>query len=226
MIYYLMFLVPPMLLAMLAQFWIQRAYARSAQLPARMTGAQAARLILDRNGMHHVPVEETGGQLSDHYDPSARVVRLSTHVYRVPSLASVGIAAHEVGHAIQHNVHYAPLVIRNLAVPAANLGSNFGMLLLMIGLGFALRPVAWVGVAVFSATVFFQLINLPVEFNASSRGKQQLVDLGIVQPQDMGPIRSVLYAAALTYVAATLQSVMTMLYYVTILSGGRRSNDE
>ena len=175
--------------------------------------------------MNEIPVEETPGELTDHYDPSSRVVRLSTNVYHNPTLASVGIAAHEVGHAIQHHVGYIPLVVRNIAVPAANFGSSIGMLLLIAGIGFHLTPVAWVGVAVFSAVVFFQVINLPVEFNASTRGKRQLVELGIVHPSDMGPVKSVLYAAALTYVAATLQTVLTLLYYVSMLTNNnRRSN--
>jgi Zn-dependent membrane protease YugP len=221
---YLLFIAPAMLLAFIAQGWIQVAYSRASQLQASMTGAQAARRILDQNGLIDVPVEEVPGQLSDHYDPSARVVRLSTDVYRRPSLAAVGIAAHEVGHAMQHAFGYVPLALRNLAVPAASFGSGLGMILLFAGIGFGLTKLAWLGVIVFSGVVVFQVINLPVEFNASTRAKQELVRLGIVDASDMGPVRSVLTAAALTYVAATLQTIMQLLYYITILNG--RSRDE
>jgi len=218
-----------MILAFIAQAWIKSAYARGMQLRAKMTGAEAARHILDQNGLHDVPVQETPGQMSDHYSPQERVVRLSTEVYRTPSLTAVGIAAHEVGHALQHAFGYLPLVLRNIAVPLANFGSPIGMLLLFAGIGFGLTPfgkmLAWAGVLLFSGVVVFQVINLPVELNASTRGKQQLVQLGIVDSQEMGPVRSVLTAAALTYVAAALQSLMQLAYFLMILTGGSRSRD-
>jgi uncharacterized protein len=223
---YLLFIAPALILAFVAQIWIQSAYSRGMQYRAKMSGAQAARHILDQHGLHDVPVEETPGQMSDHYSPSERVVRLSSEVYRTPSMTAVGIAAHEVGHALQHAFGYIPLTIRNIAVPLAQFGSPLGMLLLFAGIGFSMTPfgrmLAWAGVAVFSGVVFFQVINLPVEFNASTRAKQQLVQLGIVDASEMGPVRSVLTAAALTYVAAALQSLLQVLYFVMILMGGRR----
>jgi Zn-dependent membrane protease YugP len=222
---YLLFLAPAMLLAFIAQAWIQSAYTRGMQLRAKMTGAEAARHILDQNGLHDIPIEETPGQMSDHYSPGEKVVRLSTEVYRTPSLTAVGIAAHEVGHALQHAFGYAPMALRNIAVPLANFGSPIGMMLLFAGIGFGLKGLAWVGVFLFSGVVLFQVVNLPVEFNASTRGKQQLVQLGIVDASEMGPVRSVLTAAALTYVAAALQSIMQLLYFLMILTGGRRSRD-
>ena len=214
-----------MLLAFVAQAWIRSAYSKGMQMRAQMTGAEAARYILDKNGLQDIPVQETPGQMSDHYSPGERVVRLSPEVYRTPSLTAVGIAAHEVGHALQHAYGYIPLVLRNIAVPVANFGSPIGMVLLFAGIGFGLTQLAWLGVLLFSAVVVFQVINLPVEFNASTRAKDQLVQLGIVDSREMGPVKSVLTAAALTYVAAALQSVMTLLYYVMLLTGGGRSRE-
>lgn len=226
---YLLFLAPAMILAFIAQTWIRSAYSSGMQQRAKMTGAEAARYILDQNGLHDIPIQETPGQMSDHYSPGERVVRLSSEVYRTPSLTAVGIAAHEVGHALQHAFGYLPLQLRNIAVPLANFGSPIGMLLLFAGIGFGMTPfgkmMAWAGVVLFSGVVIFQVINLPVEFNASTRGKQQLVDLGIVDAYEMGPVRSVLTAAALTYVAAALQSLMQLLYFLMILMGGSRSRD-
>jgi Zn-dependent membrane protease YugP len=164
------------------------------------------------------------GQLSDHYDPSERVLRLSPEVFQSRSLAAVGIAAHEAGHAIQHAHGYVPLTIRNLAVPVANFGTGISGLLLFLGIIMNVPGLLWAGIIAFSGFVFFQLINLPVEFNASSRAKAELVGLGIVRHQEMGAVNSVLNAAALTYVAATLQSVLTLLYY--ILRATSSSRDE
>ena len=226
---YFVFLAPAMLLAFIAQTWIRSAYARGMQMRAQMTGAEAARYILDKNGLHDLPVEETPGQMSDHYSPNERVVRLSSEVYRTPSLTAVGIAAHEVGHALQHAYGYVPLALRNIAVPLARFGSPVGMILMFLGIGLGLSRLggyfAWAGLLLFSGVVIFQVINLPVEFNASTRGKQQLVQLGIVDAQDMGPVRSVLTAAALTYVAAALQSLMQLMYFLMLIMGGSRSRN-
>ncbi len=218
---YLLFMVPPMLLALGAQWWIRSAYQRTSQIPARMSGAMAARRILDANGLQNIPIEQSQGHLSDHYDPSGKVVRLSPDVYQGHSIASVGIAAHEVGHAMQDAKHYAPLVVRNLAVPVASFGSNISQIFLIAAIG--LGTMGWGKLATgamllfvlgFSATVVFQLINLPVEFDASSRAKTELVSLGIVNAQELSQVSSVLTAAAMTYVAATLQAVATLAYYL------------
>ena len=169
-----------------------------------------------------VQVEQVPGQLSDHYDPRAKVLRLSTDVYHGRSLASVGIAAHEAGHAIQDAVGYMPLVIRNFAVPAASFGSNAGILLLALGVLMNVKWLLLLGIVIFSGVVFFQLVNLPVEFNASRRAKALLVELGIVNQYEMGPVNSVLNAAALTYVAGTLQAVLTLVYYIFRYAGQQR----
>jgi uncharacterized protein len=233
MMLYLLFVIPTMLLALGAQWMIRSAYQRTSQIPARMNGAMAARRILDANGLQNIPIEQSQGHLSDHYDPSSKVVRLSTDVYQGYSLASVGIAAHEVGHAMQDAKHYAPLMVRNLAVPVAGFGSSLSTVFIFaaIALGgmgqYQLSNWAMIlFVLAFSATVVFQIINLPVEFNASSRAKTELVSLGIINSQELSQVSSVLTAAAMTYVAATLQSVATLAYYVlqfVLANQGRRN---
>jgi Zn-dependent membrane protease YugP len=200
---------------------VRSAYSRMSEIPARMTGFEAARRILDANNLYDVQIEQVPGELSDHYDPSAKVLRLSPEVFSGHSMASVGIAAHEAGHALQDARGYAPLRIRNLAVPAAQFGSSFGTILLMIGMVMVFGQMAflgkWVflaGIVAFGATVAFQLVNLPVEFDASARAKVQLVNLGIVSGPELPYVSKVLNAAALTYVAATLQAVLTLAYYI------------
>jgi len=219
---YLLFAAPAMLLALWAQFRIQAAYGAAQQLAAPLSGAAAARHILDSAGLQQVDIEQVPGHLSDHYDPRDKVLRLSPEVYQSRSLAAVGIAAHEAGHAIQDAQAYVPLVVRNAAVPIAGFGSNGGILLAVLGLFMQIQPLVLIGIALFSAVVFFQVVNLPVEFNASSRAKAQLVGLGIVSPQEMVYVNRVLNAAAMTYVAATLQAIMTLLYLLMRFSGSNR----
>ncbi len=221
MLTYFLFLIPPMLLAMLAQWMVQSSYRSMSRVPARLSGAEAARRILDSNGLYNIPIEQTAGHLSDHYDPSSKVVRLSPEVYQGYTMSSVGIAAHEVGHAIQDAKSYAPLVIRNMAVPVANFGGSIASMVMMAAFGAMmvgaskLVPILMlVAIVGFSAVMFFQIINLPVEFNASSRAKTELVGLGIISHQELPYVSKVLTAAALTYVAATLQTVAQVAYYV------------
>lgn len=225
---YLLWMAPALLLAMWAQWKVRGTYAAAAEVPARLSGAAAARHILDSAGLQNVAVEPIAGQLTDHYDPIAKVLRLSEGVYGSRSAAAVGIAAHEAGHALQDAHRYAPLVIRNIAVPAANFGSSIGVLLLMVGIGMLSAglpsgsALIWLGIGGFACVAAFQLVNLPVEFDASNRAKQLLVSHGIVGNQEMTYVNSVLNAAAWTYVAATLQSVLTVLYYVMQFTGGSR----
>lgn len=211
---WLLFFIPPLLLSLYAQWRVKSAFSQMSQVPASLSGAQAARRMLDDAGLFDVPIECVPGELSDHYDPRSKVVRLSPDVHNGRSMASVGVACHEVGHALQDAKGYAPLVVRNLAVPAASFGSGAGVYICLAGLIFSIQPLLWLGIIVFSAVVFFQLVNLPVEFNASTRAKQQLVGLGIIADNDAYYVNRVLNAAALTYVAATLQSVMVLLYYL------------
>jgi Zn-dependent membrane protease YugP len=218
---YFIIIAPALLLAMLAQWMVHSAFTKMSQVRAKMSGFEAARRILDANGLNNVPVEQVAGHLSDHYDPGAKVLRLSPDVYGGHSMAAVGIAAHEAGHALQDARNYAPLVIRNMAVPAANFGSSIGTILLMVGMAMVFSAAqglgSWIflaGIVAFGATVLFQVVNLPVEFDASSRAKTELVNLGIVSGADLHYVSKVLNAAALTYVAATLQAVLTLGYYV------------
>lgn len=219
----LLFTLPAIGLALLAQMWVSSAYAKGLQFTTGMNGYGAARHILDGAGLHDVQIEPVAGHMSDHYDPRDKVLRLSGDVFHGRTLTAVGIAAHEAGHAIQDGVGYLPLIIRNFAVPAANFGSGAGGVLMLLGVIMNFKPLLLVGIVVFSGVVFFQLVNLPVEFNASTRAKRLLVSEGIVHPNDMGPVKSVLNAAALTYVAGTLQAVLTLLYYVLRFSQGERS---
>jgi len=216
---YLIWVSPAILLAFWAQWRVQSAFAAASQLPAPLSGAAAARHILDSAGADDVQIEAVPGNLNDHYDPRAKVLRLSEGVYGARSLAAVGIAAHEAGHALQDAQGYSLMSIRNAAVGVANFGIGLGLFVFMIGLGMALKPLAWLGIVLFAGTVFFQLVNLPVEIDASNRAKAALVNLGVVPAAEMPAVNSVLNAAAWTYVAATLQSVLTLLYYASYLTG-------
>jgi Zn-dependent membrane protease YugP len=219
---YFLFLAPALLLAFWAQFRVKASYAEAQQIPAPLSGAAAARHVLDSGGLRDVDIEMIPGQLSDHYDPRHKVLRLSQEVYQSRSLAAVGIAAHEAGHALQDAHQYAPLVVRNIAVPMASFGSGISVFLLVIGFVLQFGALVWAGIALFSGFVFFQIVNLPVEFNASSRAKAQLVELGIVSPDQMVYVNRVLNAAAMTYVAATLQAILTLLYYIMRFGGSSR----
>lgn len=223
---YFVFALPAMLLGMWAQFKVQSAFEKYSQVQAGygMTGASAARTILNANGLYDVKVERVDGFLSDHYDPSAKVLRLSSDVYDRSSLAAVGIAAHEAGHALQHQQGYAPLQFRSTIVPGVQIGSWLGPIIFMLGFflsSFIGQTLAWVGIALFGLTALFTLITLPVEFDASNRAKKLLVAEGIVTSQELGGASAVLDAAALTYVAAAIQAISTLLYYVFLLVGRR-----
>ena len=199
-------------------------YARVRSMSG-MTGAQVARRILDRNGLSEIPVEHVSGSLSDHYDPTSKVLRLSDSTYNSPSVAAIGVAAHECGHAIQHKESYGPLKLRTAIVPAANLGSRLGMPIILLGLlfGGGGSTLVNIGIWVFSLAVLFQIVTLPVEFNASGRALVMLEDYGILGQDEKRKAKSVLSAAAMTYVAAAAASILQLLRLV-ILFGGR-SND-
>lgn len=219
---YFLFIAPGFLLGMWAQMRVKSSFARASKQPARLSGAATARHLLDEAGLQNVAIEQTPGRLSDHYDPRAKKLRLSQEVYHGRNMAAVGVAAHEAGHAIQDARGYLPLIIRNAAVPAANFGSSASFLMMMAGFVMSFKPLIILGIAAFAAVVFFQVVNLPVEFDASSRAKLLLEERGIVQRDEMVHVRRVLNAAALTYVAATLQAAMTLAYYVYRYAGSRR----
>lgn len=211
---YFLFLAPAFLLGLYAQWKVKSSFASMSEVPARMSGAEAARRMLDSGGLQSVAIEQIQGHLGDHYDPRGKVLRLSPDVYNGRSMAALGVACHEAGHAFQDAKGYAPLVIRNMAVPAAGFGSNIGMMMAIGGMIFNLQPLVWIGIILFSAVVFFQVINLPVEFDASARARRQLVDHGMIADREEQYVAKVLNAAALTYVAATLQAIMTLLYLI------------
>ncbi len=218
---YLLFAIPPLLLGLWAQFKVQSAFRRYSKMrtASGITGAQMARMILDRNGLYSVAVERVGGMLTDHYDPSGKVLRLSESVYGTPSVAAVGVAAHEAGHALQDKMHYGPLRLRSAIVPAVSIGSWLGPIIFLVGFfmsGVTGNTIAIIGLLLFAMTAVFALVTLPVEFDASRRAKQQLVAMGL-SPQEINGVSEVLDAAALTYVAAAVQAIMTMLYYVSLL---------
>lgn len=219
-LFYLIFMIPPMLLAGWAQSQVKSRYMAARTMPASCTGAQAARRILDSSGLQSVRIEEIEGTLTDHYDPRTKVLRLSSDIYHGQTLAAVGIAAHEAGHAIQDATHYPLMVIRQMAVPMASIGGGAGMSIVAVGVALGAIGLVLLGVLLFSGVAIFQLVNLPVEYNASARAKQILPQLGIVSEGQMPMIRKVLGAAALTYVAATLSAVMQVLYFVARLFSG------
>lgn len=221
---YIVFLAPAMILAAWAKMRVMSAYNDGSQVQASsgMTGAQTAQRILDIYGIQNVRIESINSFLGDHYDSRQKVLRLSPKVYNGRSLAALGIAAHEVGHAIQDAKNYGPLVVRNGLVPLASTGSTLSMILIMAGL--FIQAFSWLaiaGVALFGTVVLFQIVNLPVEFNASSRARAILVDHGIVSPMEDKTVGKVLNAAAMTYVAATLTALAQFLYFALRVLGNR-----
>jgi Zn-dependent membrane protease YugP len=224
---YLLFAIPGIALSLWAQARISSAYAAGSRVPASsgLTGAQAAQGVMQAGGVAGVRIEPVAGQLTDHYDPGHKVLRLSEGVYAGRSLAALGVAAHEAGHAIQDASRFPGLVVRNAIVPIASLGSTVFWILIMAGLVLGMFRLIMLGIILFSLTVVFQLINLPVEFDASRRARQMLLSTGMVAPEEDEVVGSVLNAAAWTYVAATLTSVMTLLYYLVqfgLIGGSRR----
>lgn len=217
-----------MALAMFAQSRVRSTFAHYSQVRARsgLTGAQVARAILQANAIGDVTVEPVAGTLTDHYDPTSKTLRLSEAVYNSSSVAALGVAAHEVGHAIQHAHRYAPLQFRSLWVPVAGIGSSIGFYVMLIGLGLAATggaaTIAWIGVALFAASTVFTLVTLPVEFDASKRALVTLEQSGVLAMDEVGGARKVLNAAALTYVAAAATSLMQLLYWVFQILGTQR----
>lgn len=215
-------LLPAIILAAYAQSKVKSTFNKYLRVRNSYgyTGFEVARRLLDANGLQDVPVELISGRLSDHYDPRKRVLRLSQDVYSNNSLASVGVAAHECGHAIQHSEGYAPLIVRNTIAPVASFGSKASWLFIIGGFIFSWVELIDIGILLFSAAVIFQVITLPVEFNASSRAVALLEGNGLVPSNEIGPAKEVLRAAALTYVAATFTAVM-QLVRLFVLRGRR-----
>lgn len=236
--YLLFVMLPTMALAFFAQWWVKNAFKQGSEIPnrQRINGAQAARRILDSAGLSTLRVEPTQPQaqnlnsgatpdLDDHYDPREKVLRLSPAVYGEASIAAVAVAAHEAGHALQDAEGYALMRMRTALVPAANLGSNFGIFIVIIGIVIGSLQIAWLGVGAFSLGVLFALLTLPVELNASSRALNLLTTTGLVDNTEIGQAKSVLRAAAFTYVAGLAAAILNLLYWVSLVSGMGRSRD-
>jgi Zn-dependent membrane protease YugP len=223
---YLLFMVPAFLLVFIAQVRVSRAYSKWGRIRNShgLTGADAATRLLAYGGLGDVRLEGIRGQLTDHYDPRSNTLRLSAGVAQAPSVAALAISAHEIGHALQDREGYGPLRLRAALVPAANIGSTLGWILIMIGLFLQMVPVAWLGVGAFGLGAVFALATLPVEFNASFRARRLLADSGMLaSEEETRGVNSVLDAAALTYVAALATAVLQLLYYVLMIAGiGRR----
>lgn len=227
---YLMFVLPALFFAMWAQWKVKSSYSKYARVRNmhNLSGIDVARTLMRNEGLEHVGVERISGDLTDHYDPQSKVMRLSDSS-QAPSVAAMAIVAHELGHAAQDKEGYAWLRVRSGIVPLANIGSQLGTILFMVGflmMMFVQGPlgstVAWLGVILFSAAVAFTLVTLPVEFNASSRAREMLMRNGLVTTEEASGVKSVLDAAALTYVAAAAQAIAQLLYFVYILGGFRR----
>lgn len=224
---YIIFMLPAFILMMIVQGYVQSAYNKWSKVRARsgFSGAQAAQRLIQRGGLYDVSVEGVQGRLADHYDPRQKVLRLSPGVYQGQSVASLAIAAHELGHAMQDHEAYFPLRLRAALVPAVNIGSYMGWILLMIGIVLGSTQMAWLGVIVFSGGALFALATLPVELNASARAKRLLSESGLILgEEEQRGVNHVLNAAALTYVAALITAVLQLLYFVTLVlgMGGRR----
>ena len=220
---YFVFMIPGLILSMWAAARTKGAFKKWSKVRARMTGAQAARAMLDQAGLYDVKIGRAGGFLSDHYNPATKSLALSPDVHDRPSIAAVGVACHEAGHALQHAQGYSPLKLRSALVPAAGIGSNLSWIVIMAGMFLNQPGLLMIGVVLFSLTVVFQLVTLPVEFDASARAKELVVNYGILAPNEVEGVRKVLNAAAWTYVAAAITSVLTLLFYLMRLGllGGR-----
>src|SRR5512139_629377 len=222
---YLIFMIPAFIIMAVTSGYVRSSYKKWSQVrvSSGLTGAQAAERLISSGGLYGVNVAGTQGELSDHYDPRDKTLYLSQGVYGAPSVAAVAIAAHELGHAQQDAEGYGPMRLRTFLVPAVNIGSNLGWILIMAGLLLRITELAWLGVLVFSAGAVFALATLPVELNASSRAKELLYTTGIIRTEEeRRGVNRVLNAAALTYVAGLITAVLQLLYFVTLVGGRRR----
>jgi Zn-dependent membrane protease YugP len=223
---YLLYMIPAFILMGLTSWYVKAAYRKWSQVPAqsRLTGTQAAQRLISTGSMYGVKVQGVAGNLTDHYDPRDKTLYLSPGVADGASVAAVAIAAHELGHAMQDAEEYFPLRLRSALVPVVSIGSNLGWILIMIGLFIRWTDLAWLGVLVFAGGALFALATLPVEFNASARAKQLLVQTGIIQTEEeKRGVNTVLNAAALTYVAGLVTAVLQLVYYASLVGGRRRS---
>ncbi len=220
----MLLILPGLIIALWAQFKVNSTYSKYSSVEARsgLTAAQAARMLLDQNGLSNVRIERIRGHLTDNYDPSSKVLHLSDDVIDSTSIAALGVAAHEAGHAVQDAQGYRPLMLRSAMVPVTRIGSGLAIPLFMLGLIFAWEPLVNVGILLFSLVVVFSLVTLPVEFNASRRALETLEGSGMLDTDEVSGARSVLSAAALTYVASALQAILNLLRLLVISGRGNR----
>ncbi|RPI87513.1 MAG: zinc metallopeptidase [Chloroflexi bacterium] len=225
---YMIFMLPAFLIMLLTQWYVSSSYSKWSRVQARvrMTGAQAAQRLISAGGLSNVRIEGVRGNLTDHYDPRTKTLRLSSGVYDGNSVAALAIAAHELGHAMQDQEGYFYLKMRSALVPAVNIGSYLGWIFILIGLMIQVTELAWVGVAIFSLGALFALATIPVEFNASKRAKELLFETALITGEDeQRGVNRVLNAAALTYVAALITAVLQLLYWVMMVLGAGRRRD-
>ena len=223
-IYYLILVVPAIIISMWAQARVTSTFEKYSKYSSQnhVTGMETARKILDSNGLHHIRVERVSGKLTDHYDPKNNVIRLSDSVYASDSISAMGVAAHEAGHAVQHSEKYMPIKMRNAVLPVANIGSHLSIPLAILGFILGYEPLVSFGILLFGAVVLFQLITLPVEFNASNRAVKILSSTGMIYENEEKGVKKVLGAAALTYVAAALTALMNLIRLILVF--GRRND--
>ena len=222
--YYIILVVPVIIASLIIQSRLKSTYAKYSKITnmRNITGAQAAQMVLGYYGIHDVTIEHVSGNLSDHYDPTSKVIRLSDGVFNSPSIAAVGVACHEAGHAAQHAEAYLPIKIRNLILPVCNIGSSLSIPLLIAGVIFGYEPLIWIGIGFFAFVAVFQLVTLPVEFNASRRALNVIDSNGLLSFEEKNGAAKVLKMAAMTYVAALATSIAQLLRLV-LLFGGRRN---
>ena len=225
---YICFMIPAILLMMLTQWYVSSSYSKWSRVQVRsgLTGAQAAQRLIQSGGLYNVNIQPIAGNLTDHYDPRTKVLSLSQGVYQGNSVAALAVAAHELGHAMQDSEGYAPLRLRALLVPAVNIGSYLGWILIILGIIIGQLGLAWVGVLVFSGGLVFALVTVPVELNASGRAKRLLASTGLISGSDEeSGVNRVLNAAALTYVAGAVTAALQLMYYVFMVAGMGRRRD-
>lgn len=222
-VYYLYFIIPALIISVIAQFRVKSTFSKYSKMPSGgMTGAEAAERVLHAHGVYGVRVERVSGQLTDHFDPKTNVIRLSDSVWGSATVAAVGVAAHEAGHAVQYAQSYKPIILRNRIVPVVNFGSSVSWIVLMMGVLLSIEPLLWVGIALFSLTTLFHLITLPVELNASKRAVETIDDRGLLSDEQTRGAKKVLSAAAMTYIAALLVSLAQLLRFIAIFGKRRR----
>jgi hypothetical protein len=222
---YYLYMIPAFLVMLITQWYVSSAYKKWSKVPnhLRITGLEAAERLIRAAGLYDIHIERVEGKLSDHYDPRKKILRLSANVSDTASVSSMAIAAHELGHAMQDQENYAPLKLRAALVPAVNIGSYLGWILILIGLLLRMIDLAWLGLLVFSGGAVFALATLPVELNASARARLLLTETGLITDEEESRgVRNVLTAASLTYVAALVTAIMQLLYFASMISGRRR----